>query len=198
MFGPVPGVSLCFTPGCVLLGGGGWKRRGGAGGQWDSRRARRGRALCTGRPAVGPYRSQAWDGGLRRGKMPHLRKGGRRWRAIFQWLENGVEVFPMVGKNGVDFSNGWKKFGRFFQRLEKRGDGWGLLEGGIASWTPPLSPRRRSPLGEGGGRAVGVSLPRALQFRGNEQFWAIAHQSYGTASWPLGWEATKHIHDCRG
>ena len=33
--------------------------------------------------------------------------------------EGGARVFPMVGKKGGSFSNGWKKRGGFFQWLEK-------------------------------------------------------------------------------
>ena len=65
---------------------------------------------------------------LARGKRPHLRKAVRRpvgktggGRAFFQWLEKGTRIFPTIGKNGADFSNGWKKRGWFFQWLENGG-----------------------------------------------------------------------------
>ena len=84
---------------------------------------------------------------LRRGWKPHLPGGGagrrmrgvawagegnlaararaplsQRGRAFSQWLENGARIFPMVGKQGVDFSNGWKN-GRRHGGAAKRGTG---------------------------------------------------------------------------
>ncbi len=89
-----------------------WRKWGGGGPQEGREgsvecRGRRGlgRERGTGRPAVGPYRAlrRGWDG-IWRGR------GGLGAGEEGAWA---VGVFPMVGKSGADFSNGWKKCGWF-------------------------------------------------------------------------------------